>query len=295
MLFLSLLFWTLFFLLVPIYHEKKTDTVNQSILSEYKKEVDRLDRSVIEYQKKYNDSILNTNMLKDAAKPDFTTISDEVGVIGSITFPTVEVSETPIYTEETQQSFFNYKYGSFPTFGKRTHLVIDVCDSWRNQIPLVNMMHLKVGDCFYLNMNNYKLVYQIIKLEKVHEQSFMIPQNEQLITLVMDDLSGFTDSQFAIVGKQLSGDAIEKVTSTPKIIFRYQTVVAFVLLLNILFFSFLVLMYQKYVRRLQFNNYRSKYTGYRKLRRLLQVTRGYYLFLVMIMSFYLIMMIYQCI
>lgn len=291
--FLSLLFCTLFCLLVPICYQKKIDTVNQAVLSEYKKEIDVIDRSLFDYQKKYNDSLLSNSMLKNAAKPDFTSFPVEAGVIGSITFPTVKMNETPIYIEETQHSFLNYKYGSFPTFGKSTHLVIEVCDSWRNQLSLVNMVQLKSGDCFYFNMNNCTLVYQIIKLEKVHEKSFVIRPNERLITLVMKDLSGFTDIQFAIVGKQISSETIDKANSTPKIIFRYQTVVAFVLLLNILFFSFLILMYQKYARKLTINNYRTKYGGYRKLRWLLQITRGYYLFLALIMSFYLMMMIYQ--
>lgn len=296
--FLSLLFGTLFCLLVPIYCQKKTDTVNHAVLSEYNKVKKIEDLSLVEYQKKYNDYLLEKGMIAGTTKPEFTIIPDKEGVIGSIEFPTVRIAETPIYKEESNLSFFHYKYGSFPSVVNSGHFAINVSNRWRDQVNQVELVKLKVGDCFYLKMGNKKIAYQITTIVKQNNQDVrkIAPMsNGHLLTIEMKNLSGFTDFQTAILSKRIDGENVQKATIKPtqKINFSYSTIVITFILFNILFFSGLVRSYQRYVRKAHTKSFRTKYKGYRKLRVLLYITRGYYILLGLIMFFYLLLMIYR--
>lgn len=258
------------------------DTVNKVLLSEYKK-VDNLEDS----------SIFEKKKIKDLVKLNFNDNPRENSIIGSLQFPTACVSETPIFNAKTEGSFFKYIYESSSTAGKSGHLVVEVGDQWKDQVNLVKLAQLKVGDCFFLNINNQKKVYQIIKIETVRDQSYTIIPNTRLLTMVMNNLSGFTDNQSMIMSKEIPSESLKKDNIRSKLNFSYQVLVSIFLLLNVFIFGSLVLLYQKYIRKAYSKLCRIKYGGYRKLRGLLQVTRGYYILLGLVMIFFLLILIYR--
>lgn len=268
--------------------------INQTVLSEYKKADKYAGATAIEYQKRYNDYLLGNEHIQEAAKPNFTLISESDGVIGSLEFPTVKMTETPIYKEETKNALFHYKYGSFPTVGKSGYLALEVDDEWKNHVFLVDFTQVKVGDCFYLRMGGKKYAYQIISLmEQSDHTDKKIVVNDQILTIEMKNPSVFTDNRLTIQSKQISKSNVQKVNVTPKITYSYSLIVALLLLLNMSFFCGLILLYQRYVRRAHAKAFRTKTGGYRKLSRLLQMTRGYYILLGLVMGFYLAVMLYR--
>ncbi|MBO0458498.1 hypothetical protein JZO77_17325 [Enterococcus hulanensis] len=292
-LFLSLLLSTLMCLILPIHYQKKMEAANQEVLDEYKKVAGKVDTSVLTYQKKYNNYLLEKTMITDASKPDFTIVPEKKGVIGAINFPTVRLPETPIYKEETKQAFFHYKYGSFPTAGKSGHLTVEAEGRWRDQVRLMELAQLKIGDCFFVTMNNQNRAYQITEIRKAQDKNPTVIQNKQLLTVLMKDTSVFINNQLVITGEQIAKSSIQKANVTPKINFSYSFIVRTFLLLNGVFFGWLVLSYQLSVRRAHSRAFRTKNGGYRKLWRLLQITRGYFILLTLIMGFFLAVMIYR--
>lgn len=262
-----LLFSTLFCLLFPIDYQRKMNSEKQKTVKVYKKSLSR-------------------------ELP--TSIPEVDGVIGTLSFPTVRLTETPIYKEETEKAFFHYKYGSFSTTEKGKYPVITVSDHWKNLVDLVKLTQLKIGDCFYLRINDQMSAYQITEIltGDTQEERKIIP-NEQILTIERKNLAGFTDDLVIIEGRKIAKTNVQKANITPKIIFSYQAIVIIFLLLNSLFFGGLVISYQRYVRRAHATPFRTKNGGYRKLKQLLQITRGYYILLGLIMSFYLAVLIYR--
>lgn len=238
--------------------------------------------------------MLEKGGIQEAAKPNFALIPENDGVIGFLEFPTVEMAKTPIYKEETKHSLFQYKYGSFPTVGNSGHLTITVADNWKNQVSLVDLTQLRTGDCLYLMMGHKKQAYQITSITQQRSPTTnVIKLNNQLLTLEMKTLSAFTDDQIIIQSVQVDKENVQAANVTPKINFRYSMIVITFLLLNILFFGGLVLSYQRYVRKVHAEPFRTKSNGYRKLRGLLQITRGYFILLVLVMGFYLAVLLYR--
>lgn len=142
-------------------------------------------------------------------------------------------------------------------------------------------------------MNNQRRAYQIIEIGNEYEQSVSIVPNKQLLTILIKNASFFTNNQLVITGEQLPKTSIQKANITPKINFSYSFIVRTFILLNIIFFSWLVLSYQLFVKRAHSRTFRTKNDGYRKLWRLLQITRGYFILLTLIMGFFLAVMIYR--
>lgn len=264
---------------------KKLDTVEK-----YKKAT----TASINYRKKYKDYLLEKETITNKTKSDLHRIPEVDGVVGILYFPTVCLTETPIYKGETKEAFFHYKYGSFPTTKESGLTVVAVNDHWKNLVDLVRLTQLKVGDCFYLRLGDQTSTYQIttILIGDQQEERKIIP-NEQILTIERKNLAGFTDEQVLIESKRIAKKPVQDTSITPKINFSYQAIVILFLLLNSLFFGGLVVSYQSYVRKAHATPFRTKNSGYRKLRRLLQITRGYYILLGLIMSFYLAVLIYR--
>lgn len=292
--FLLLVICTLSCLLFPIKYQGKIDTEKQEIVEEYKKHITKAAPASLDYQKKYNDDLLEQGSITTATIPDFYRMPEVDGVIGTLSFPTVCLTETPIYKEKAEKTFFHYKYGSFPTIKESGHTVLSVSDHWKNIEDLVRLAQLKVGDYFYLRVGDQSCVYQIMTIltSSSPEERNILP-NEQLLTIERKNLSGFTDNQVIIKGRKIVKSNLQKNAINPKIIFNYQTIVIIFLLFNSLFFGGLVVSYQRYVRKTYAKPFRTKNFGYKHLRRLLQITRGYYILMGLVMSFYLAMIVYR--
>lgn len=283
---LLLFLFTLFGLILPIYHQSKSNCKNQILLEEMLNQKDLID---FKYQKKYNDYLLDQNSIANASRPDFSFISNKDRVIGFIEFPTLKLPVTSIYSKKNSESVFYYKYGSFPTVGESGHLVISINDHWKNQANLVKLAQLKVGDCFYLRMGKQKKAYQITsKWTGRNQEDFIIIPNKQLLTIEMEDSSGFTNNYTFFESKQIALEMVEKVNSTPKILYSYQRGIVLFFLLNGVLFTGLVFKYQGYARKAHSKSSRSQYEGYKKLRRLLQITRGYYIISGLFMLFFIV-------
>lgn len=255
---------TLYCLFLPVYSQERIDKVSQAALTE-------------------------KGTTKSLEEPSST----KEGVIGSIQLPTVRLSETPIYKKETNDSFFHYKYGSFPSSAESSHLTIEVGKRWRDQISLLKLVQLKSGECFFVKVNGQTLIYQVIERKKIEALDNKILPNEQRLTIVLSDFTGFTDYRFAIIARQIPAANVKRKMLAPKKTLNYQTLIISFLLVNALFFCCLLLSYQRYVRRLSSKPFRTRYSGYRKLRTLLKITRGYYILLILIMSCYLGVMVYR--
>lgn len=278
-LFLTLLMGTLYCLFLPIYSQERMDKVNQTALENY--------------QTKANQSLIEKDATQEAIEPDSTISATNEGVIGSIQFPTVCLSETPIYKKETNDSFFHYKYGSFPSSTGGGHLTIEVGKRWRDQMSLLKLIQLKSGECFLVKGNGQTLTYQVIERRKIDALDNKILPNEQRLTLVLSDFTGFTDYRFAIIANRIPTTSMKRKMIAPKKTLNYQAMIIVFLLVNALFFCGLLLSYQRYTRRLSSKPFRTRYGGYKKLRTLLKITRGYYILLSLIMSCYLGVMVYR--
>lgn len=270
------------------------ESVNQGVLREYQKATNQPDTTKCDYLKEYNQYLLERGTTKEAARPDFSLVPGNKGVIGSLEFPTVKIKESPIYQTKTNQSFFHYAYGSFPFVGKSGHLSIAVTDHWKNQVLLVQLNQLKVNDCFYLRMGGQTQVYQVVTLTKQGElDDRQMASKKRLVTIKLNNLSGFTTDQLVITSKQVNEKNVQLDTRTPTINYSYRAIVVTFLLINALIFSGLIFSYQRHVRKAHSVSFRMKNGGYRKLRRLLQITRGYYILLALITGFFLALMIYR--
>ncbi|MGM0168663.1 hypothetical protein IGI39_004418 [Enterococcus sp. AZ135] len=285
---------TLGCLFLPMYYQKKVEEVNQTTINSYNKAAKKVDSSVKNYQEKYNHYLAKEGRITNMARPNFRSITTtKEGAIGTLHFPTVRVNETPIYKEKTGEALFYYKYGSFPTAGKNGHLVVQVNDRWRNQNNLIALQQLDVGDHFFLRMDKQRQAYEIIAIEKSQVATVTFSETEQLLTLTMKDLTGFTNEEIGIVSRRVP---IKKATDAhhfPRITVSYQAGVIILLLLNSVFFGWLVVQYQRKVQLAQSENTRTKNGGFRQLRSLLKLTRGYYIVLSLIMGFYLAYMLYR--
>lgn len=292
--FFFLLVSTLVSLLFPIVHQDKMIAEKSVMVKKYRENYRKVAPTSLDYQTKYNDYLMEIDTIALSKRPDFQRVSDTDGVIGTLSFPTVHLSETPLYKEEMKECLFHYKQGSLPTTGKSEHTVLTIKDRWKNLPDLVKLTQLKVGDCFYLRIGNQISVYQITTIQTGDTQEERkVILDEGLLTIERKNLLGFTNDQIIIKSRKIAKETLQKVNITPKIVFSYQTFVIVFLLLNSLLFGWLVLCYQKYVRKAHAIPYRTKNGGYRKLRRLLQITRGYYILLGLIMSFYLAVMVYR--
>ncbi|MDT2521733.1 hypothetical protein [Enterococcus raffinosus] len=282
-LFLSLLAGTLYGLLLPMYSQVQKDKVNQAVIETYQARISQ----------KENQLLNKKDVTKGAIPHAFTISSTKEGVMGSIELPTVGLAETPIYKKETAHSFFHYKYGSFPSSSEGGNLTLEAGKRWRDQMSLLKLVQLKTGECFFVKVHGQTLTYQVIDRKKIDALENKILPNEQDLTLVLSDFTGFTDYRFAFIAKQIPGASVNRNMLKQKQTLNYQTLISVFLLVNGLFFCWLILSYQRYAHRLSSKPFRTRYGGYRKLRTLLKITRGYYILLYLIMSCYLGVMVYR--
>lgn len=292
--FFLLLFLTFLCLFYPIIMQKKLAAENQVLVTKYKRTSRKTDPSLIDFQKDYNEYLLKAENIRKQEKLGSSMFSSNNGVIGLLGFPSLNLPETPIYYEAGHSSLFHYMYGSVPTVGKSGHFLIQINDQLRNQVDRVRLAQLKTGDCFYLFMSGKKLSYQITEVKKTaHLKKISIQPNQQQLTFVMNNLSGFTDSKTIIVSKQIAKIPNQKSSFIPCSVFSYQTFALLLIVSNGVFFGVLLFSYQRFVQKAHADSFRIKKGGFRRLRGLLQISKAYFILLSLCMSYYLLMTIYR--
>lgn len=275
-LFVLFLFLVLFCLLTPIYHQKKADVVNQSKMNDYKKTTAQIDSSIYESPK------------NDNYDSSFHSIQEIDGVLGSLEFPTVQLIETPIYKKNNNHAFFYYSAKPYDIS------TIIFNNQWKSSVHMIELIQLKIGECFYLRTGQQRRMYQIIEMTTIEPQIVdKVISKDHYLIIELENVSSFTDKKITIISKIVAKKNVDSIQCSPKFILNYQTIVIALLSLNTLFFSGLVLTYQRYIKKVRVSSLRVKTIGYKKLKFLLQFTRGYYILLWLIMCFYLSLLIYR--
>lgn len=296
--------FALWFLLLPIQAEYAcTGTSFQRVLIQ-QNDSKQLQANVQEklalYEQKYNEHLFQQQQINQPVPvPASSHFEKRGGYLGSLTLPTIGLHHTLIGTpnEKTNQSRIQWAApSSFPSVEGSNRVVLEVKKGWASQSLLQKMRQLKTGDLFYLETHEtifcYKMqtIQPLSEMPRTKEGDFPIRANQRDCLIVYQ-----TPLRQAMVltAVQVPVPTMKRMV-TRRTFLTYEQLIGFLIFVNGLVFGLLIRQYHRLVPGFLRESPRVKNTSVRSLYTLLQITRGYYLivWLMVVLFFFFLVYVY---
>ena len=206
----------------------------EEVIYEYQKETDKMDttqiRQMLKEAEEYNVKLKNREaVLTDPFDPELTVDgteekqyehlldSEHDGIMGYIEIPEINVF-LPVYHGTSQEvlkkGVGHLKNTSLPVGGKDAHCVLSAHTGLSDKKLFTDLILLKEGDFFYLQVLNRRLAYEVDQIRVVRPEDTsllrVIPK-EDLVTLVTCTPYGVNSHRLLVRGHRVS----EKKTAEP--------------------------------------------------------------------------------
>lgn len=216
----------------------------EEVIYEYQKETDKMDtaqiRKMLKGAEEYNVRLKNREaVLTDPFDPELAVDGTEEeqyehllnpesdGIMGYIEIPEIEVF-LPVFhgtsQEVLRQGVGHLENTSLPVGGKDTHCVLSAHTGLSDKKLFTDLVLLKKGDLFYIQVLNRRLAYEVdqIRIVKPQDTSLLriIPQKD-LVTLVTCTPYGINSHRLLVRGhriterKQIEKAVKKKKTASP--------------------------------------------------------------------------------
>lgn len=214
----------------PLISNYVNDKYQSVVLTDYAKEIDELDDSVIEEARAaaeaYNASLSPLCYNREAveeASVDYDSLLDPngSGIMGYVEIPQINVN-LPIYhgTGETvlEEGVGHLVGSSLPIGGRGCHSVLTGHSGVAGKRLFSDIDQLSVGDVFYLHVLGETLAYQVTEINKVlpYETDLLAPVlDEDLCTLITCYPYGVNTHRLLVRGSRIPyEEAVEIVEET---------------------------------------------------------------------------------
>lgn len=194
----------------------------QSILSTYEKEEEKIDtetmESELEKAREYNSTLYQTqgvyvgdeaaSILSDESYESLLNLTDS-GIMGRIEIPKINV-DLPIYhgTEDDvlSKGIGHFKPSSLPVGGKSTRSVLTGHRGLPSSKLFTRLDEMEEGDYFFIEVCNETLAYrvnEIIEIKPEELSELQIEPDEDLVTLVTCTPYGINTHRLLVTGERV--------------------------------------------------------------------------------------------
>ena len=194
----------------------------QSLLSTYEKEEEKIDTETMEYElekaREYNSMLYQTqgvyvgdeaaSILSDESYESLLNLTDS-GIMGRIEIPKINV-DLPIYhgTEDDvlSKGIGHFKPSSLPVGGKSTRSVLTGHRGLPSSKLFTRLDEMEEGDYFFIEVCNETLAYrvnEIIEIKPEELSELQIEPDEDLVTLVTCTPYGINTHRLLVTGERV--------------------------------------------------------------------------------------------
>ncbi|MHC5267698.1 sortase family protein [Enterococcus sp. LJL98] len=234
----------------------------------------------LELAKKYNEYVFKRQQGIETHSIEYKDVLRLNEVMGTIDIPAIDIKEMPFYQGTDYQTLNkglgHFETTSIPIGGENTRSVITGHSGVQNQVLFTDVLTLKEGDIFFINILGERLAYMIHSLEEVlpsEVEKVNIRSGKDEVTLLTCTPPGINTFRLLVNGKRIPyEEAIEmKVEKRNRL--NYTNVVLTTLAINSLIFILLMGLYQYYVLRFRSNDENVAKNAAKHLKRLFFVTK----------------------
>lgn len=271
-------------LLYPIIANLIANRERSQAVSSYSESMKKLSdtekKEQLNLAKEYNEYIFNRQQENEVVNVDYKKILRLNEVMGSVDIPAINIKEMPFYQGTDYQTLNkglgHFETTSIPIGGKNTRSVITGHSGVQNQILFTDVLRLKEGDIFFINILGERLAYQIYSLEEVlptEIDKIKIEPGKDIVTLLTCTPPGINTFRLLVNGKRIDyKEAIDK-KITKRNHFNYTNVVLTALVVNALIFFALLGIYRYYLKQKKSKNRKKAKNAKKKLKTLLLLTK----------------------
>ncbi|WP_081166921.1 sortase family protein [Lactococcus garvieae] len=251
--------------------------------------------------KKYNQYIFDRQEGKVGHPVDYSKVisNGNPPVMGTIDIPAINVNNLPFYHGTSygtlDKGVGHFESSSVPIGGKNTRAVLSGHSGLENQVLFTDIRNLKEGDIFFINILGKKLAYEIDSFQEVlprEVDKVKIIPGEDRVTLLTCTPPGINTYRLLVNGKRIPYKEATSKKTSKRNIWTYQTVVMGSLGLCFLLFVILFLLYRIFLKQSHKTDPEVSARAMKRIRRLIMVTRGMFVVMLVIMISILALAIY---
>lgn len=295
----------LLLLLYPIVANYLANRTRSEAVSVYNETQEKLSKEQLDQQMKaaetYNKAIFNKQQgLSDAEDAiDYQQIINEGGVMGTIDIPAIGIDNLPFYHgtsyKTLNKGLGHFENSSIPIGGENTRSVITGHSGVQNQVLFTDIRNLKEKDLFFVNILGKRLAYEIESFEEVLPESVdkvQITPKKDMVTLLTCTPPGINTYRLLVNGHRIPYEEALQRKVEKRNLWSYQNIVLSTLILCAVIFLTLGIIYRILVKKSKAKVPEISLRAKRNLHRLILITRGLFVVLLVTMITVLVIAIY---
>ncbi|WP_288393838.1 class C sortase [uncultured Vagococcus sp.] len=290
-------------LLYPIFANYLANQERSRAVSNYSNKMSEVSESEkqaqLENAYEYNDYIFNKQQHKEVLKVDYKKILRLNEVMGTLDIPAIGIKKMPFYQGTDYQTLNkglgHFESTSIPVGGENTRSVITGHSGVQNQVLFTDVLALKEGDVFFINILGEKLAYQIYSMEEVlpnQVDKINVEPGKDIVTLLTCTPPGINTFRLLVNGKRIDYKEASELPVVKRNNFNYTNVVLISLGINALIFIILYGIYRRFLKESQSKNKKKARRAKKKIKSLIKVTKALFIILFVVMNFVLATALY---
>lgn len=290
-------------LLYPIFANYLANQERSRAVSNYSNKMSEVSKSEkqeqLEKAYEYNDYIFNKQQHKEVLKVDYKKILRLNEVMGTLDIPAIGIKKMPFYQGTDYQTLNkglgHFESTSIPVGGENTRSVITGHSGVQNQVLFTDVLALKEGDVFFINILGEKLAYQIYSMEEVlpnQVDKINVEPGKDIVTLLTCTPPGINTFRLLVNGKRIDYKEASELPVVKRNKFNYTNVVLISLGINALIFIVLYGIYRRFLKESQSKNKKKARRAKKKIKSLLKVIKALFIILFVVMNLVLATALY---
>lgn len=277
-------------LLYPIGANYIANRERSQAVSEYSETMKAISKEEKSQQlaaaQKYNDYIFQKQQGNDVPPLEYEDVFLLSSVMGTIDIPAIDIQEMPFY-QGTDYQTLNKGLGHFeptsiPIGGENTRSVITGHSGVQNQVLFTDVLSLKEGDIFFINILGERLAYKISSMEEVLPTEVnkvnIRPGNDEVVLLTCTP-PGINTFRLLVNGKRVPYEEAVAMKVEKRNKYNYTNVVLTTLAFNAFLFILLMGLYQFWIRRFRSGDKAVSLKAAKHLKRLFFITKTLFVLL----------------
>ncbi|MHC5229975.1 sortase family protein [Enterococcus sp. LJL99] len=302
---LTMIISGLLLLLYPIVANYLANRTRSEAVSVYNETQEKLSKEQLDQQMKaaetYNKAIFNKQQGLSGAEDaiDYQQIINEGGVMGTIDIPAIGIDNLPFYHgtsyKTLNKGLGHFENSSIPIGGENTRSVITGHSGVQNQVLFTDIRNLKEKDLFFVNILGKRLAYEIESFEEVLPESVdkvQITPKKDMVTLLTCTPPGINTYRLLVNGHRIPYEEALQRKVEKRNLWSYQNIVLSTLILCAVIFLTLGIIYRILVKKSKAKVPEISLRAKRNLHRLILITRGLFVVLLVTMITVLVIAIY---
>ena len=246
-------------------------------------------RQSIELAQRYNDFIFNWQQGQPHENISYEIFEDQLGqVMGTLDIPALNISAMPFYYgtvhEVLLRGLGHFEPSSIPIGGENTRGVITGHSGITNQLLFTEVMFLREGDIFFVNIFGERLAYEIRSFETVlptEVERINIRPGEDMVTLLTCTPPGINTYRLLVNGFRIPYEEAIAREVTLRNQWNYQMMVLGSLIIGLALSTLFTMRYRYLKKEILSGDSLRVEKGLRSLRRFFRGVKGLFLLILM--------------